>query len=136
MNQGLLPLLSSCGGTTAKAEGPQGFYANEELYIGYEFNEDTVTFRMLTDESKGTWTLEGDEVKISYDKGTSDTLTYDAENDSLNAYGTMEFKKMTEEEYSAMREKGEAMGKAIESLDSAPAKTYFMRDQRLRHQTV
>ena len=129
-------MLSSCGGTTAKAEGPQGFYANEELYIGYEFNEDTVTFRMLTDESKGTWTLEGDEVKISYDKGTSDTLTYDAENDSLNAYGTMEFKKMTEEEYSAMREKGEAMGKAIESLDSAPAKTYFMRDQRLRHQTV
>lgn len=116
-------LLTACGGSGVRKDGPNGAYANEDIYSGFEFKNDTVTNWFISKESKGTWTMENDEVQISYEDGGKDTLTYDKENNSLSFYDVVEYKKVSDQEYKELKEKGKSMQGVIDAMDSN--KEYF-----------
>ena len=116
-------LLTACSGTGVRKAGPNGAYANEDIYSGFEFKNNSAMSWFISKETKGTWTMENDEIHIAYEDGMEDTLTYDKENDSLSLNGIVEYKKVSDKEYNVLKEKGKSMQGAIDSMQSS--KIYF-----------
>ena len=135
-------LLSACGGTDAaeKKKGPEGFYMND-LYTGLEFKGEKVIFWTLDKESECDWTLadsvvtvnleDGTETGFKYDEEndqliwddfgeatysqTEDIVKYDQDNEALDEYDAEKatLKKVSEEEYRELQEKGKAIAAVI-----------------------
>ena len=116
-------LLAACGGIGVRKDGPNGAYANEDIYSGFEFKNNSVTSWFISKASEGTWTMENDEIHIAYEDGMEDHLTYDKENDFLSLNGIVEYKKVSDKEFKELKEKGKSMQGVIDSMSSN--KKYF-----------
>lgn len=75
----LLVLLGACNGKQLS-----GTYSDNLGFSKIEFTGgNKVKYISLNGEQSGTYKMEGDNIKISYDDGKSDSFTYDEKSDTL-----------------------------------------------------
>ena len=84
--------LCACGGKN----GPNGSYSSYIAGIKFAtltFKGNKVLYETDDKETEGTFVMDGNTVKISYENGNSDQFTYDPESDTLDFMGLMTFTK-------------------------------------------
>ncbi len=72
----------ACGGGK-----PKGYYKDNLGFSILYFNGNKVEYETVNGVTKGTFTMDGNNVSISYDEGTSDSFVYDPDADTLDWFG-------------------------------------------------
>ena len=84
--------LAACGGGD-KPKGTYTAYVAEIPFAQLSFSGNKVEYKTLGlteangEITKGTFTMDGTTVNISYENGNSDTFVYDKDKDSLDYFG-------------------------------------------------
>ena len=84
--------LCACGGKN----GPSGTYTAYlagQKFATLTFKGNKVLYEGKTRSTEGTYVMDGNTVKISYENGNSDQFEYDAKEDTLDYMGLMTFSK-------------------------------------------
>ena len=83
--------MCACGKNTPS--GTYIGYLNGQEFATLTFDGNTVVYKAADRRTKGTYVMDGNTVKVSYENGNSDQFEYNAEKDTLNYMGLMTFTK-------------------------------------------